>query len=168
MKTIPSEKSNRCWTVAEIPQAHADDLSELEIYVNYTEPGNAAKGCALDGFIVPMLRLAPRLLEVVARRVAHDLATMGLTRAEIAEVRRLVAYLPGQRRVTVSRALFQSIVESLERAHADSAALFLDAADMQELKACPMAFDVQQFEQRYRRYVADGRSILITPEPSPS
>jgi hypothetical protein len=89
MKTIPSEKSNRCWTVAELPQPHKSDLEELEICVNYTDQGNAAKGIAIDSFVVPLFRLAPRLLEAVHSRTVGDLATMGLTKEELDEVKRL-------------------------------------------------------------------------------
>lgn len=89
MKTIPSDKSSRCWTVADIPQPDPRDLGEFEIYVNYTAPGGADKGIPLDAYVVPLFKLAPRLLEVVNLHVMHGLATMGLTPSEINEVKRL-------------------------------------------------------------------------------
>lgn len=75
--------------MAELPQPHPSFLPELEIYVNYTGEGNAAKGVAIDSFIVPLLRLAPRLLEAVNNRTSSRLATMGLTPEELLEVKRL-------------------------------------------------------------------------------
>ncbi len=98
MKTIPSDKSNRCWTVAELPQPHPIDPTELEIHVNYTGEGNAAKGVAIDSFVVPLFRLAPRLLEVVNNRTSSNLATMGLTPEELLEVKRLCGDHSIQRR----------------------------------------------------------------------
>ena len=101
MKTIPSDKSNRCWTVAELPQPHPTDLSELEIYVNYTDDDNIAKGIkavAIDAFVVPLFNLAPRLLAVVHNRLVGDMATMGLTPEEILEVKRLCGDHSIQRR----------------------------------------------------------------------
>lgn len=90
MQTIPSNISNRCWTVSNIPQAHESDLSELQIYVNYTNPqGNAGDGCCIDSYVVPLFKLAPRLLEVARRRLVGDITTMGLTPAENNEVKRL-------------------------------------------------------------------------------
>lgn len=90
MRTTQTEfKSSRCWTVTDLPQPHPSDLAELEIHVNYTEQGNAMKGIAIDSFIVPLFKLAPRLLEAVHSRVGNDLATMGLTPEEINEVKRL-------------------------------------------------------------------------------
>lgn len=89
MKTIPSEKSNRCWTVAELPEPDPRDPKHLEIYVNYSGDSNCANAVPLDSFVVPLFRLAPRLLEVVNNRVRHGLATMDLTPEEIDEVRRL-------------------------------------------------------------------------------
>lgn len=91
MKTHPTTNphAERKWTVAELPQEHPSDLTELEIYVNYTEQGNAAKGCAIDHYVVPLFRLAPRLLEVVAGYTGLGLATLGLTPEELVEVKRL-------------------------------------------------------------------------------
>ncbi len=90
MKTEPpiNVYSERKWTVTEIPQEHPLDLSELEIFVNYTEQGNAHKGACIDTFIVPLFRLAPRLLEAVNNRCVGG-CTMGLTEEELNEVRRL-------------------------------------------------------------------------------
>lgn len=89
MQTIPSDKSNRCWTVAELPEPDPRDPKELEIYVNYTGESNCANAVPLDAFVVPLFKLAPRLLEVVNLRVTHGRATMGLTPEEINEVKRL-------------------------------------------------------------------------------
>lgn len=87
MKTIPSDKSNRCWTVADLPEPDPRDPKELEIYVNYTGESNCANAVPLDAFVVPLFRLAPRLLEVV--EVMIDTVDMGLTPEEISEVKRL-------------------------------------------------------------------------------
>ncbi len=91
MKTIPSTtaQSSRCWVVAEIPQPHPDDLAELEIYLSYTTPGDAAKGIAIDSYLVPLCKLAPKLLEIVHAHVADGPVTLGLTPEEIQEVKRL-------------------------------------------------------------------------------
>lgn len=93
MKTIPSiippPKVSRCWTVSEIPQPDPDDLGELEIIVNYVGPGDIASAIPLDDFVVPLFKLAPRLLEVVHNLGGFNLAIMGLTPEEITEVKRL-------------------------------------------------------------------------------
>jgi hypothetical protein len=89
MKTIPSEKSNRCWTVAGLPEPAPRDPKELEIYVNYTGESTCANALPLDAFVVPLFKLAPRLLEVVRNYILTDLVTMGLTPEEINEVKRL-------------------------------------------------------------------------------
>ena len=89
MRTISSEKSNRCWTVAELPEPDPQDLKELEIYVSYTGEKTAANAIPLDSLVVPLFRLAPRLLECVMSQVGNDQATMGLTPWEILEVKRL-------------------------------------------------------------------------------
>ena len=89
MKTSPTDPSSRVFTVTDIPQPHPDDLSELAVSVTYIGPGSILKAIPLDNYIIPLFKLAPRLLQVVYNRVGHDLATMGLTPEELAEVKRL-------------------------------------------------------------------------------
>lgn len=89
MQTIPSEKSNRCWTVAGLPEPDPRDPKELEIYVNYTGESTCANAVPLDSFVVPLFKLAPRLLEVVRNYILADLVTLGLTPEELNEVKRL-------------------------------------------------------------------------------
>jgi hypothetical protein len=89
MQTIPSNKSNRCWTVAGLPEPDPRDPKELEIYVNYTGESTCANAVPLDSFVVPLFKLAPRLLEVVRNYILTDLVTLGLTPEELDEVKRL-------------------------------------------------------------------------------
>lgn len=93
MKTEPGPdgSSSRCWTVTGIPKEHPLDLTEIVVTVNYPGAGNIDKGMAIDKFIVPLFKLAPRLLEVVYNRTQHDLCTFGLSDNELAEVKRLCA-----------------------------------------------------------------------------
>lgn len=61
----------------------------MEIYVNYTGESTCANAVPLDSFVVPLFKLAPRLLEVVRNYILADLVTLGLTPEELNEVKRL-------------------------------------------------------------------------------
>lgn len=71
MKTLPSNHpSDRLWTVGEIPQRSPESLSEITVRVSYNngiEFGLQAE--ALDHYVIPLFKIAPRLLEVIARQL---------------------------------------------------------------------------------------------------
>lgn len=168
MKTIPSSRHSRVWTIAELPEKDPRDKTSIDVGVSYIGVSNCENAIPLDTFVVPLFKLAPRLLEVVHARVCHDLATMGLTKAEIDEVKRL-GWKPPIQSLGVTRFvrpdLFRGIIESLDRADADVAELVLDAADMADLRLTAVSHDVKKFESRYRRYTNGGDRLRILPEP---
>lgn len=95
MKTQDEGHASRVWVVTNLSAEHPDDPKQLQIQVTYTGDGNVHKAVALDHQIVPLFKLAPRLLEVVYERVKDNLATMHLTEDEITLVKRLGAQVKG-------------------------------------------------------------------------
>ena len=58
----PAERS---WTIREIPKQAEDSLAEIRIRVSYDGDSNGATAEALDCYVLPLFKLAPKLLSVV-------------------------------------------------------------------------------------------------------
>ena len=70
MKTLPSNyPADRLWTVGEIPQRAPESLSEIPVRVSYDGDSNALTAEALDHYVIPLFKIAPRLLEVISRHL---------------------------------------------------------------------------------------------------
>ena len=68
MKTTPSQfTADRLWRVADIPQRSPESLTELKVRVSYEVGSSALQAEALDHYVVPLFKMAPKLLEVIAR-----------------------------------------------------------------------------------------------------
>ncbi len=171
MQTIPSdlqEKSSRCWTVASLHQDNPSDCDALEIVVNYTGDGNACKGIAIDHQIIPLFKLAPRLLHAVAERIRSYGDWCGLTKDETDEVLRLADSTPPDRRVAfeVPRDLYLSLVLGV---HGTSVAapesLELSHAQMCRLQQTAKSPTVALFARQRRALTAGGAIVIVTPTP---
>ena len=165
MITTPSDKHSRTWTVGEIPTPHPDDLTELEICVGYTGDGNAAKGVCIDHFVIPLMRLAPRLLEVVHQYTGTGLATLRLSKEELAEVARLsgvggcsavARQIPPQLFAKVADALGRRGVSSLAISRGDLALVMSKATDP----------SMSLFVRQHLQFTANGCLVNVIPTPS--
>jgi hypothetical protein len=70
MKTLPFDyPADREWTVGEIPQRSPESLSEIAVHVSYNGDSNALTAEVLDHYVIPLFKIAPRLLEVIAQQM---------------------------------------------------------------------------------------------------
>jgi len=91
MKTQHSDyPSERVWRIAEIPKNSPESLDWIDIKVSYNGDSSALQAEALDRYVTPLFKLAPRLLEL-----ALQLPVSQLQSALTAEEWRSLSYLAG-------------------------------------------------------------------------
>jgi hypothetical protein len=72
LKTEPSEyPAERIWRVSEIPKNSDESLDWIDVKVSYNGDSSALQAEALDQYVIPLFKLAPKLLHVLMKTGFH-------------------------------------------------------------------------------------------------